>query len=89
MNDPHQLYIDLRRTDMLIAEWRHQLDCQYRVIASLRRQRALAWREKLRAREMENRIAALCAHRDALIRTAAARSHAAANPASSDSDASD
>ncbi|ARP82609.1 hypothetical protein CAL12_18505 [Bordetella genomosp. 8] len=72
MNDPHQLYIDLRKTDRLIAEWRHQLDCQYRMIATLRRQRALAWREKLRAREMENRIAALSAHRDALIRTAAA-----------------
>ncbi|CAM3735795.1 DUF465 domain-containing protein [Bordetella sputigena] len=89
MNDPHQLYIDLRRTDMLIAEWRHQLDCQYRVIAGLRRQRALAWREKLRAREMENRLAALCAHRDALIRTAAARARAAASPATPRGDVPD
>ncbi|HTJ99723.1 MAG TPA: hypothetical protein VL522_08885 [Bordetella sp.] len=71
MDQPHELYIDLRKTDLLIAECRHQLDCQYRLIARLRQQRALAWREKLRAREMEKRMSALCVHRDALIRAVA------------------
>lgn len=72
MSHPQQLYIDLRTTDRLIAECRHQLDCQYRLIAGLRQQRALAWREKLRARNMEKRMSALCMHRDALIRVVAA-----------------
>lgn len=71
MTDPQQLYIDLRTTDRLIAECRHQLECQYRLIADLRRQRSLAWREKLRARSMEKRMSALCVHRDALIRAVA------------------
>jgi hypothetical protein len=72
MDQPHELYIDLRKTDLLIAECRHQLDCQYRLIARLRQQRALAWRERLRARDMEKRVSALCVHRDALIRAVAA-----------------
>jgi hypothetical protein len=75
MDQPHQLYIDLRKTDLLIAECRHQLDCQYRLIARLRQQRALAWREKLRARDMEKRMSALCVHRDALVRAVAATQH--------------
>ncbi|OZI61474.1 hypothetical protein [Bordetella genomosp. 11] len=70
--EQHELYIDLRKTDLLIAECRHQLECQYRLIASLKLQRALAWREKLQARAMEKKISALCLHRDALIRAAAA-----------------
>lgn len=72
MTHPQQLYIDLRTTDRLIAECRHQLDCQYRLIAGLRQQRGLAWRERLRARDMENRMSALCVHRDALIQAVAA-----------------
>jgi hypothetical protein len=71
MNPMHDLYVDLRRTDLLIAESRHLLECQYRLIARLRLQRGLAWREKLRARGMEKRIAALCAHRDDIIRQVA------------------
>jgi hypothetical protein len=72
MTCTHELFVDLRRTDLLIAECRHRLECQYRLIANLRRQRALVWREKLRAQEMEKRISALCMHRDALIRAVAA-----------------
>jgi hypothetical protein len=67
-----ELYIDLRKTDLLIAECRHHLECQYRLISNLRQQRALAWREKLRARDMEKRMSALCTHRDALVRAVAA-----------------
>jgi hypothetical protein len=77
MDPMHDLYVDLRRTDLLIAESRHQLECQYRLIARLRLQRGLAWREKLRARGMEKRIAALCAHRDDIIRKVAAASPSA------------
>lgn len=72
MPPTHELYVDLRKTDLLIAEYRHRLECQYRRIATLRRQHALAWREKLHARDMEKRISALTAHRDALIRAVAA-----------------
>ncbi|AOB32008.1 hypothetical protein AKI39_16800 [Bordetella sp. H567] len=72
MNHPQQLYIDLRTTDRLIAECRHQLECQYRLIARLRQQRGLAWRERLHARTMEKRMSALCVHRDALIQAVAA-----------------
>ncbi|ANN72952.1 hypothetical protein ACL598_16705 [Bordetella bronchialis] len=72
MDNPHQLYIDLRKTDLLIAEFRHRLDCQYRLIAGLHQQRARAWLEKLRARQMEKHMTALCMHRDALIQAVAA-----------------
>ncbi|ARP86024.1 hypothetical protein [Bordetella genomosp. 9] len=67
----HEPYIDLRKTDFLIAECAHQLECQYRRIAVLRLQGSRALGEKLRAREMEKQLAALRARRAALIRTAA------------------
>jgi hypothetical protein len=73
MISTHDLYVDLRKTDLLIAELRHRLECQHRLIASLRTERVRAWRENLRARSMEKKISGLCAHREHIIGQIVAR----------------
>ena len=70
MTQPHDLYVDLRKTDLLIAELH---SCQDRQAARLRLGGWRAWRERVLAYRLKRKIKKLCAHRDALIREAAAR----------------